>query len=230
MPRCGVRLIQSPPLTHIARHASAAALPAPPLSAEPSIHPEAEIRDCWLGAYTAVGARTSMAESRMDAYSYVVNDADIIYAHIGKFCSIAAKTRINPGNHPTWRASQHHFIYRAAAYGLGKDETGFFDWRRGHRVTIGHDVWIGHGATILPGRKIGNGAVVGAGAVVAHDVEPYAVVAGVPAKPIKRRFDQPIAEALMALAWWDWSHDKLRSSLEDFRNLSIEAFLEKHGT
>ena len=52
----------------------------------------------------------------MDDYSYVVNDAQITYTTIGKFCSIAAMTRINPGNHPMQRASQAHFTYRASAY------------------------------------------------------------------------------------------------------------------
>ena len=100
----------------------------------------------------------------MGDYSYVVNDSDIIYAHIGKFVSIAAHTRINPGNHPMERASQSHFTYRASAYfDDADDEEGFFEWRRSHRVTIGHDAWIGHGAVALPGRTIGLGAVVEAG-------------------------------------------------------------------
>ncbi|MFX8362468.1 acetyltransferase, partial [Acinetobacter baumannii] len=141
----------------------------------------------------------------MDDYSYVVNDSNIIYTEIGKFCSIAAMTRINPGNHPMHRASQAHFTYRASAYFEGEtDDADFFEWRRSHRVTLGHDVWIGHGAVILPGRTIGSGAVVAAGAVVTRDVEPYTSVGGTPAKVIKRRFAEDIAERMMALAWWDW--------------------------
>ncbi len=92
----------------------------------------------------------------MGDYSYVVNDAQITYTTIGKFCSIAAMTRINPGNHPMQRASQAHFTYRSSAYFSDTgDETEFFEWRRGHRVHIGHDVWIGHGAIVLPGRSVG---------------------------------------------------------------------------
>jgi hypothetical protein len=90
-------------------------------------------------------------------------------------------------------------------------------------------VWIGHGAIILPGRTVGDGAVVAAGAVVSKDVPAYTVVAGVPAKPVKRRFPEAIGERLQALAWWDWEHARLRAALEDFRILAIEAFLEKHG-
>src|SRR6266508_44723 len=84
------------------------------LSTEPAVDPTASVRDCHLCAYTEVGARTILLEVTMADYSYVVNDAQIAYTTIGKFCSIAAMTRINPGNHPMHRASQAHFTYRAS--------------------------------------------------------------------------------------------------------------------
>jgi phosphonate metabolism protein (transferase hexapeptide repeat family) len=200
------------------------------LGLEPSIHPTASVRDATLGRYTEIGARTSFVESTMGDYSYVVNDSNIIYTTIGKFCSIAAMTRINPGNHPMQRASQSHFTYRASAYfNDAEDDAAFFDWRRSTPVNIGHDVWIGHGAIILPGRSIGTGAVVAGGAVVTKDVAPYMIVAGNPARPIRPRFPAAIADRLMALGWWDWEHARLREALEDFRGLSVGDFLEKHG-
>jgi phosphonate metabolism protein (transferase hexapeptide repeat family) len=200
------------------------------LAITPTIHATAHVKDCKLGRYTEVGARTTIAESEMGDYSYVVNDSNIIYTTIGKFVSIAAMTRINPGNHPMHRATQAHFTYRASAYFPGEaDDAAFFDWRRSFHITIGHDVWIGHGAIVLPGRNIGTGAVVAAGAIVTKDVAPYTIVAGNPARPIRRRFPEHIEERLMRLAWWDWSHEALRAALPDFRALSIEAFLEKHG-
>src|SRR6188508_3700197 len=114
------------------------------LSTEPTIDPTASVRGCKLGAYTEVGARTILLEVAIADYSYVVNNAQITYTTIGKFCSIAAMTRINPGNHPMHRASQSHFTYRASAYfDDAQDDSAFFDWRRSHAVTIGHDVWIG---------------------------------------------------------------------------------------
>jgi phosphonate metabolism protein (transferase hexapeptide repeat family) len=199
------------------------------LSTTPLVDPSADVRDSTLGVYTEVGARTSLLEVELGDYSYVVKDSDIAYARIGKFCSIAAMTRINPGNHPMHRASQSHFTYRSGAYFPGEPDDGeLFAWRRGHAVTIGHDVWIGHGAIILPGRAIGTGAVVAAGAVVTKDVPDYAVVAGNPPRPIRQRFADEIAQCMRRLAWWDWSHAQLRAALPDFRSLSAENFLRKY--
>ena len=199
------------------------------LSTEATVDPTAKLRGAQLGPYCEVGARTSLLHVVMGDYSYVVNDAEIAYTTIGKFCSIAAMTRINPGNHPMHRATQAHFTYRASAYFPGEaDDTEFFEWRRDHDVHIGHDVWIGHGAIVLPGRRIGTGAVVAAGAVVTKDVPAYTIVAGNPARPIKRRFSEDVADRLIRLSWWDWSHEALRLALPDFRKLSVEDFLEKY--
>lgn len=199
------------------------------LSPRPEIDPSARIVASQLGAYTQIGARTNLLEVVLGDYSYVMNDSEIAYCTIGKFCSIAAMTRINPGNHPIERASQSHFTYRSSRYFPGEtDEDAFFSWRRAHAVEIGHDVWIGHGAIILPGRRIGTGSVVGAGAVVTRDVLPYAIVAGNPARLIRLRFDPAIAERLLALAWWNWSHQALQAALWDFRHLPVEDFVAKY--
>ncbi|MBV8924460.1 MAG: chloramphenicol acetyltransferase [Bradyrhizobium sp.] len=201
------------------------------LSTEPLIDPTAKVQEAALGAYCEVGARTILLDVAMGDYSYVVNDAQITYTTIGKFCSIAAMTRINPGNHPMHRATQAHFTYRASAYFPDEaDEAEFFAWRRSFRVHIGHDVWIGHGAIVLPGRNVGSGAVIAAGAVVTKDVPAYTIVAGNPARPVKRRFPEGIAERLARLAWWDWSHGALHAALPDFRKLAIEDFLDKYET
>ena len=92
------------------------------LSVQPTVDSSAKLHDARLGAYTEVGARTILHEVTMGDYSYVVNDAQITYTTIGKFCSIAAMTRINPGNHPMHRATQAHFTYRSSAYFEGESD------------------------------------------------------------------------------------------------------------
>src|SRR5215831_900402 len=178
------------------------------LSTTPLIHPTAEVRDSRLGAYTEVGARTRLLEVALGDYSYIVNDSEAAYTTVGKFCSIAAMARINPGNHPMGRATQSHITYRASAYVAGaQDEEEFSAWRRA---------------------SLGTGAVVGAGAVVTKDVDPYAIVAGNPARVMRQRFPAGVARRLQRLAWWDWDHERLRAALPDFRRLSIERFLKKY--
>ncbi len=198
------------------------------LGVEPMIHTTAQVRDSSFGHYCEVGARTKVAECQFGDYSYIVNDADIIYATVGKFCSIAAHTRINPGNHPLDRVALSHFTYRSSAYDLGPDDAAFFDWRRSHHVTLGHDVWIGHGAILLPGVSVGTGAAIGAGAVVTKDVPPFAIVVGTPARIMRFRFADEIIAALQRIAWWDWTHDALRQGLADFRAMDAAAFCEKY--
>ncbi|MAU96002.1 MAG: acetyltransferase [Fulvimarina sp.] len=200
------------------------------LSETPLIHPSAEVEASHLGHYTEIAERCRISETRLGDYSYVMQDCGIWATDIGKFVNIAAAVRINATNHPTWRATLHHFTYRAGDYFDGEEnEADFFEWRRSNAVTIGHDVWIGHGATILPGVTIGDGAVIGAGAVVSRDVEPYTIVGGVPARVIRRRFSVAVAERMQALGWWDWPHASLKAALEDFRTLDAEAFLARHA-
>jgi phosphonate metabolism protein (transferase hexapeptide repeat family) len=186
----------------------------PRLSAtEPLIHPGCAITDSRFGAWCEVG-----------------RDSRIQYSTFGDFANIAAMTRIGPTDHPMDRASLHHFLYRSAAYWPdAEDDPDFFARRRARRTVIGPDTWLGHGVIVKPDVTIGAGAVVAAGAVVTRDVAPYMIVAGIPASPLRQRFAEPVAGRMMALAWWDWSHERLRQALPDFRSLQAEAFLEKYG-
>lgn len=199
------------------------------LSEQPTVCPSSLIEDSRLGRYTEVGERCEIIASSLDDYSYVSDNCHLMFTAVGKFCSIANNVRLNPSNHPTWRATQHHFTYRSSKYGFGEDDGEFFAWRKSHAVTLGHDVWVGHAGVVLPGLSVGTGAVVAAGAVVTRDVAPYAIVAGIPARPVKERFPAFVRERLLRLSWWDWTHDRLAAALEDFRDLNIYAFLEKYG-
>ncbi|MFD1912451.1 chloramphenicol acetyltransferase [Halodurantibacterium flavum] len=195
----------------------------------PLIHPDCEITNARLGRYVEIGRGSRIANSRLDDYSYCDRYADIANASIGKFANIASFARIGPTDHPMQRASLHHFLYRSDDYwDDGTRDEAFFEHRRSRRARVGHDTWIGHGAIIRPEVTVGHGAIVAAGAVVTRDVAPYLIVAGVPAQPLRDRFPERIAARLLALAWWDWDHARLRAALEDFRGLSVETFLSKY--
>jgi phosphonate metabolism protein (transferase hexapeptide repeat family) len=195
----------------------------------PRVHARAQLRDCVLGRFTDVAERVVMAECELGDYSYVERGAEAIYTTIGKFCAVASNTRLNALNHPIDRVTQHKISYRPNEYFVGaKIDKLFRERRQKARVIIGHDVWIGHGAVVMPGISIGHGAVVAAGAVVTRDVEPYAIVAGVPARRIKWRFSKSIRERITALAWWDWEHDRLAAAVTDMQQLEIQDFLKRY--
>jgi len=195
---------------------------------EPRIHPTAELKSCRLGRYTAIAERVILREVTVGDFSYFERNAEGIYATIGKFCSIASNTRINALEHPLERITTHKVSYRPNEYFRYRGvDAGFLERRRGKAVTIGHDVWIGHGAVVLPGMSIGDGAAVGANAVVTRDVPPYTIVAGAPARTIRKRFSPEVVEQLQALQWWDWPLDKLFEAVPDMQTLSAEDFVLK---
>lgn len=195
----------------------------------PRVHATANLRDTKLGRFTDVAERVNLSECTVGDYSYFERGVEAIYTDIGKFCAIAANARLNALNHPTDRVSQHKITYRPNEYFVGaKLDKGFRELRQSKRVSIGHDVWIGHGAVILPGLTIGHGAVIAAGAVVTKNVEPCAIVAGVPAKRIKWRFPNLIRTRIIKLAWWDWAHDQLAEAVADMQKLSAKDFLARY--
>jgi hypothetical protein len=198
----------------------------PILTKEPTIHPTCILKAASLGSYTELMMHCHIVETSFDDYSYCAGNVQIIYSTVGKFCSIANSVRINPGNHPQWRVTQHHMTYRRVAFGFDEtDDTAFFDWRRAHKCTIGHDVWIGHGAIVMPGVEIGHGAIIGSGAVVTKNIPPYAIAVGVPAKVIKYRFDEKTIESLLSIEWWNWDRAQLEKNFKDLND--VPTFIEK---
>ena len=144
-------------------------------------------------------------------YHYPVNGDRL---EIGKFCSIAcgAKFLFTSANHTMRSLSTYPFPIFFEEWGLDvKDIRSAWD-NRGD-IIIGSDVWIGYEAVILSGVTIGNGAIIGARAVVTKDVPPYTIVGGVPAKPIRRRFDEETAARIEKLGWWNWSADKIAKNI-----------------
>jgi len=190
------------------------------MSVEPAIADTAIIRDCHLGVYTEVGAYTELYESFIGEYTYLMQNCQVQYSDIGKFCSIASYVRIHPVNHPTWRPTTHHMTYRRRAYGFGEtDDEDFFDWRRDSKVEIGHDVWLGHSVTVSAGVKIGNGAVIGSNSIVTKDIPSYAIAVGNPAKVIKFRFPKEQIGVLEKIKWWDWKHEQIKERLEHLSDM-----------
>lgn len=198
--------------------------------AEPFIHPGCEIANSTFGAFCEVGQGSRVLNSEFGDYAYCDRLADIANTTVGRFANIAAMVRIGPTDHPWSHAAQHHFLYRSSYYWEdAEDDSAFFVARAARRTVLGPDCWIGHGAIVKPEVTLGAGAIVASGAVVTKDVEPFMIVAGCPAVPLRARFSTQVIERLLKLAWWDWDHQRLRAALPDFRSMKAESFLEKYG-
>jgi phosphonate metabolism protein (transferase hexapeptide repeat family) len=203
------------------------------MTEEPWIHETALVINCNVGVWTVIGQRCEVINSDIMDYTYLIRDSDIFNAEVGKFANIASHVRINPVNHPMWRATLHHFTYRAVSHLMDTeddDANEVSNWRNSNRVIIGPDVWIGHAAIIMPGVSIGTGAIIGSGSVVTKNVPDYTIVAGNPAKMIRRRVTEPVEAALKRIQWWDWSREQLIAGLPDFRKLDATAFAKKYDT
>lgn len=142
---------------------------------------------------------------------------------IGDYCSIGPEVTIVLGNHRTDLVTTYPF--QALGHFWPGDRGAEPDHDTRGQVVIENDVWIGAHATILSGVCIGSGAVIGAGALVKTDVAPYAIVAGNPARQVRRRFDDATVERLLAVAWWSWPQDQVRAWLPMILSPDITAFL-----
>ncbi|GLZ79681.1 acetyltransferase [Actinorhabdospora filicis] len=145
---------------------------------------------------------------------------------IGGFCALATGVRfvMNGANHRVDGPSTYPFPMLGGAWAEHVDLVADLP-NRGDTI-VGNDVWIGNGATIMPGVRIGHGAIVGAGALVARDVPDYGVVAGNPARLIRRRFSDADIDRLLAIAWWDWPVEKITANMRAIMAGTVEE-LEK---
>lgn len=145
-----------------------------------------------------------------------------IEAKIGRYCSIASRVVTVRGNHPTekWASTHPAFFSTGKQCGITYvEENRFIEYKTG--IVVGNDVWIGDSARIMDGVTIGDGAVVAAGAVVTKSVPPYAIVAGVPAKEIRKRFSENVIEQLMELKWWSKPEAWIRKNAACFEDAQL---------
>lgn len=127
---------------------------------------------------------------------------------IGKFCQIASGVEfiMNGANHQMNAVTTFPFY---TLEGWDMEPPSMDDLPLKGDTVIGNDVWIGQNAVILPGVHIGDGAIIGANSVVGSNVEPYTIVAGNPARSIRKRFDDELIDLLLSFRWWDKSIDKI---------------------
>lgn len=157
-------------------------------------------------------------------YHYPVNNDKLI---IGKFCSIAcgAKFLFNSANHSMASLSTYPFPLFFEELGLDKRNVTKSRDNKGN-IIIGNDVWIGFEALILAGVSIGDGTIIGSRAVVTKDVPPYTIAAGVPARPIRKRFDDDTISNLIKIKWWNWPDEIITENIQAIQSGNITKLME----
>ena len=184
-------------------------------------------RDCKFEGNNYIAGE--LYECQFGYGSYVHKNSVLKGVKVGRFCAIAENVNIRLFQHPTDMVAISPCFYRKEhTLKTFVDENYYEDLQsnaEGFSVVIGNDVWIGQGVSVKSGVTIGDGAVIGAGAVVTKDVEPYAIVGGVPAKVIRYRFTKEQIEALLKIKWWDRNVDWLEENGKFFAD--VDQFIEK---
>lgn len=154
-------------------------------------------------------------------YHYPINNDNLI---IGKFCSIAcgAKFIFTSANHAMDSLSTYPFPIFFEEWDLPVSEITTA-WDNKGDIVIGNDVWIGYEAVIMSGVHIGDGAIIGTRAVVTKDVEPYTIVGGIPARPIRKRFDRDTILKLESLQWWNLPYEQIKQLIPAIKSGNVEA-------
>ena len=170
-----------------------------------------------------VNSSTQIFNSTLGRYSYIGRHSCLICAKVGSFCSMGDEVKVGLGIHTLDKLSTCP-IFTEKYNGTGSSWVDTNSAEPFKQVVVGNDVWIGERVMIMGGATIGDGSVIGAGAIVTKDVPPYTIVAGVPAKPIRKRFSEDIITRLEELKWWDMPEDKLKENIALFQkeNVTVE--------
>lgn len=194
-------------------------------------HSTVYLQNVVTDPFIEIGAYTTYDDFEKDPRGFQKNNVLYHYPEcnhdklkIGKFCSIAcgAKFIFNAANHALGSLSTYPFPIFFEEWELPTDTGSVAQaWDNHGNIEIGNDVWIGYEAVILSGVSIGDGAIIGTRAVVTKDVPPYTIVGGVPAKLIRKRFDDETITKLESLRWWDWSEESIKRNIAAIRSGDI---------
>lgn len=177
------------------------------------------VRNSQIDPTAVINSGSSIVDSTVGAYSYCSYDCNIIYARIGRFCSLANEVIIGGDEHPMdWLSTSP--VFQDVKHSGPSKKFARHTLPAAKLTTIGNDVWIADRVIVKQGVTVGDGAVIGAGAVVTKDVPPYAVVAGVPAKVLKYRFDEDTIRDLLEIRWWDLPESEITKYSECIMNVN----------
>jgi len=177
-------------------------------------------KESVLGGHNYLAQRSKVIKSKLGLFSYINFDSVISNSEVGRFCCIGPESWVGGiGSHPTDWKSTHRMFY-SSNNSAWKGFAYKNDFTEVKKTIVGNDVWIGARCTILDGVTIGDGAIIATGSIVVKDVAPYSIVGGVPAKQIKKRFDDETISALLAEKWWDIPINEIKrlSQNGDFYN------------
>lgn len=200
------------------------------------------LKNCTLGERVSIGDFTRTEDSvfandvnvqrngmiynsSMGRHSYCGKNFTMWHSQVGAFDSISWNVSIGGANHDYTRVTTHSFLY-TPSMGLMNDSADGYD-RFAQKCIIGNDVWIGANAVICRGVVVGDGAVIGAGSVVTHDVDPYSIVAGGPARVIKKRFDDETIKKLLEICWWEFDDEIIKNNYEFFNSYPTKKVLDR---
>jgi acetyltransferase-like isoleucine patch superfamily enzyme len=175
-----------------------------------------------FGKYNVVFANVMITDSSFGDHTFIQKNSAVNCASVGKFCSIAAGVSIGLGQHPASYISTHPAFY-SSSQPIAKTFSAKDNFVPLRRTVVGHDVWIGQNAMVMDGVTVATGAIVAAGAVVTKNVPEYSIVAGVPAKVIRYRFDENVRDGIIKTRWWDQDEQWLEANCGMF--LEPEKFL-----
>lgn len=187
--------------------------------------------ECSFGGNNSIFHNAFISNAFVGRFTYICRNCVIHNSTIGSFCSIGPDVLMGLGRHPSSKfVSTYPAFYSVENSGcrVSFTETQLYD--EVLPINIGNDVWIGARAIISDGVKIGDGAIIGAGAVVTEDVEPYAVVGGIPAKHIRYRFEPHQIELLLSIKWWNRDVEWIKKNASLFVDINLFKLENFHET